>query len=162
MVHLTAGGLLFTGDVMMPYLGVPFTAEGSPEGLLDTLRSIRRLAPRRLIQGHTTLTETFTIETLTGLEPGLTELHDLALARIGENTPLPNILDLGYLPALLRDHPAAVVPYLVSRDNFIARLSHQSTGYWQPDGQGSIRGARKKKQKRLTCQPRKGRTVRHR
>jgi len=66
----------------------------------------------------------------------LTELHDLALARIGENTPLPNILDLGYLPALLRDHPAAVVPYLVSRDDFIARLYHQRTGYWQPDGQG--------------------------
>jgi glyoxylase-like metal-dependent hydrolase (beta-lactamase superfamily II) len=105
MVHLPAGGLLFTGDVMMPYLGVPSTAEGSPEGLLDTLRSIRQLAPRRLIQGHTTLTETFTIETLTGLEPALTELHDLALTRIGENTPLPNILDLGYLPALLRHHP---------------------------------------------------------
>ena len=136
MVHLPAGGLLFTGDALMPYLGVPFTAEGSPEGLLDTLRSIRQLAPRRLIQGHTTLTENFTIETLTGLEPALTELHDLALARIGENMPLPNILDIGYLPALLRDHPAAVVPYLVNRDDFIARLYHQRTRYWQPDGQG--------------------------
>jgi hypothetical protein len=37
---------------------------------------------------------------------------------------------------LLRDHPVAVVPYLVSRDVFIARLHHQSTGYWKPDGQG--------------------------
>ena len=45
MVYLPASGLLFTGDVMMPYLGVPFTAEGSPEGLLDTLRYIRELAP---------------------------------------------------------------------------------------------------------------------
>jgi hypothetical protein len=63
-------------------------------------------------------------------------LYEFALARIGENTPLPNILDLGYLPALLRDHPAVVVPYLVSRDDFIARLYHQRTGYWQPDGQG--------------------------
>jgi len=136
MVYLPASGLLFTGDVMMPYLGVPFTAEGSPEGLLNTLRYIRELAPRQLIQGHTTLTETFTIEALTGLEPALTELHEFALARIGENMPLPNILDVGYLPALLRDHPAAVVPYLVTRDDFIARLYHQRTGYWQPDGQG--------------------------
>jgi hypothetical protein len=32
--------------------------------------------------------------------------------------------------------PAAVAPYLVSRDDFIARLYHQRTGYWQPDGQG--------------------------
>ena len=136
MVHLPASGLLFTGDVMMPYLGVPFTAEGSPEGLLETLRYIRELAPRQLIAGHTTLTENFTIETLTGLEPALTELHEFALARIGKNMPLPDILDLGYLPALLRDHPAAVVPYLVSRDGFIARLYHQRAGYWQPDGQG--------------------------
>jgi glyoxylase-like metal-dependent hydrolase (beta-lactamase superfamily II) len=136
MVHLPASGLLFTGDVMMPYLGVPFTAEGSPEGLLETLRYIRELAPRQLIEGHTTLTENFTIETLTGLEPALTELYEFALARIGENMPLPNILDLGYLPALLQDHPAAVVPYLVSRDDFTARLYHQRTGYWQPDGQG--------------------------
>jgi glyoxylase-like metal-dependent hydrolase (beta-lactamase superfamily II) len=136
MVHLPASELLFTGDALMPYLGVPFTAEGSPEGLLETQRSIRELAPRQLIAGHTTLTENFTIGALTGLEPALTELHEFALARIGENMPLPHILDLGYLPALLRDHPAAVVPYLVSRDNFIARLYHQRSGYWQPDGQG--------------------------
>src|SRR6266700_748547 len=136
MVHLPASGLLFTGDVMMPYLGAPFTAEGSPEGLLETLRYIRELAPRQLIQGHTTLTENFTIEALAGLEPALTELHEFALARIGENMTLPHILDLGYLPALLRDHPAAVVPYLVCRDHFVARLYHQRTGYWQPDGQG--------------------------
>src|SRR5712691_8634760 len=136
MVHLPATGLLFTGDVMMPYLGAPFTAEGSPEGLLETLRYIRDLAPRQLIQGHITLTQNFTIEALAGLEPALTELHEFALARLGENMTLPHILDLGYLPALLRDHPAAVVPYLVCRDHFIARLYHQRTGYWQPDGQG--------------------------
>jgi glyoxylase-like metal-dependent hydrolase (beta-lactamase superfamily II) len=136
MVHLPASGLLFTGDVMMPYVGVPFDAEGSPEGLLDTMRYIRELAPRQLIAGHTTLTENFTIEALAGLEPALTELREFALAQIAENRPLPRILDLGYLPAVLRDHPAAVVPYLVSRDDFIARLYHQRTGYWQPDGHG--------------------------
>ena len=136
MVYLPASGLLFAGDVMMPYVGVPFTAVGSPEGLLETLRYILELAPRRLIEGHTTLTENFTIEALSGLEPALTELHEFALARIEEDMTLPHLLDLGYLPSLLRDHPAAVVPYLVCRDGFIARLYHQRTGYWQPDGQG--------------------------
>jgi glyoxylase-like metal-dependent hydrolase (beta-lactamase superfamily II) len=136
MVYLPSSGLLFTGDVMMPYVGVPFDAEGSPEGLLDAMRDIRELAPRQLIHGHTTLTENFTIEALAGLEPALTELREFALARIGENMTLPHILDLGYLPASLRDHPTAVVPYLVGRDCFIARLYHQRTGYWQPDGHG--------------------------
>jgi glyoxylase-like metal-dependent hydrolase (beta-lactamase superfamily II) len=136
MVYLPASGVLLVGDVLMPYLGVPFFPEGSPEGLLYALRYIHELAPRQLIEGHTTLTENFTIEAVAGLEPSLTELHEFALVRIGENMPLPHLLDIGYLPALLRDHPAAVVPYLVTRDNFIARLYHQHTGYWQPDGQG--------------------------
>jgi glyoxylase-like metal-dependent hydrolase (beta-lactamase superfamily II) len=136
MVYLPASGLLFAGDVLMPYLGVPFTDEGSPEGLLQTMRYIRTLAPRQLIAGHTTLTDNFTIDALTGLEPALTELHEFALERIGENMPLPRILDLAHLPASLRDHPAAVVAYLVTRDSFVARLHHQRTGYWQTDGQG--------------------------
>jgi hypothetical protein len=46
------------------------------------------------------------------------------------------VLAVRDLPAVLRDHPAAVAPYLVSREDFIARLYHQRTGYWQPDGQG--------------------------
>jgi glyoxylase-like metal-dependent hydrolase (beta-lactamase superfamily II) len=136
MVYLPASGVLFAGDVLMPYLGVPFFAEGSPEGLLATLRAIRELAPRQLIEGHTTLTESFTIEAVAGLEPALTELYGFVLARIGETMALPHILDRGYLPAVLRNHPTAVVPYLVTRDNFIARLYHQRTGYWQLDGEG--------------------------
>ena len=136
MVYLPASGLLFVGDVIMPYLGVPYTPEGSPEGLLEALRYINELAPRQLLAGHTTLTDNFTIEALAGLEEALSELHEFTLDRIGENTLLPHILDLVYLPASLRDHPAAVIAYLVSRDCFIARLYHQRTGYWQPDGQG--------------------------
>jgi glyoxylase-like metal-dependent hydrolase (beta-lactamase superfamily II) len=136
MVYLPGSGLLFAGDVMMPYVGVPFDGEGSPEGLLDAMRCIRELAPRQLIAGHTTLTENFTIEALAGLEPALTELREFALARISENVALPAILDAGYLPDLLRDHPTAIVPYLVGRDCFIARLYHQRTGYWGPDAQG--------------------------
>jgi hypothetical protein len=100
------------------------------------MRYIRELAPRQLIEGHTTLTDNFTIDALAGLEEALTELHAFALDRIGENMPLPLILDHAYLPVSLRDHPIAALPYLVSRDCFIARLYHQRTGYWGTDGQG--------------------------
>ena len=41
MVHLPASGVLFTGDVMMPYLGAPFFAEGSPR------RTARRASTHR-------------------------------------------------------------------------------------------------------------------
>jgi glyoxylase-like metal-dependent hydrolase (beta-lactamase superfamily II) len=136
MVHLPASGVLFAGDLLMPYLGQPFTAEGSPEGLLGALAFIGRLRPRVLIQGHATLTELFTAEAIAGLEAALTQLHGEVLDSIREGRTLPDILQEASLPAVLREHPAAVVPYLVIRDHFTERLYHQRTGYWQPDGTG--------------------------
>jgi glyoxylase-like metal-dependent hydrolase (beta-lactamase superfamily II) len=136
MIHLPASGVLFTGDVMMPYLGQPFADEGSPEGFLETLAFIGRLRPRLLIHGHPTLTETFTAEAVAGLEAALTQLHGEVLAGLRDGRLLPDILAAASLPEILREHPAAVVPYLVTRDHFTERLYHQRTGYWQPDGTG--------------------------
>jgi glyoxylase-like metal-dependent hydrolase (beta-lactamase superfamily II) len=136
MVHLPASGVLFAGDVLMPYLGQPFAGEGSPDGLLETLAFIGRLRPRLLIQGHSTLTELFTAEAVTGLEAALTKLRGEVLDSIRDGRTLPDILAAASLPAVLREHPAAVLPYLVIRDHFTERLYHQRTGYWQPDGTG--------------------------
>ena len=136
MIHLPASGVLFTGDVMMPYLGQPFASEGSPEGLLETLAFIGSLRPRLLIHGHSTLTEQFTAEAVAGLKAALTQLYDEVLDGIRDGRALPDILQEASLPAVLRDHPTAVVPYLVIRDHFTERLYHQRTGYWQPDGRG--------------------------
>ena len=136
MVHLPASGVLFTGDVLMPYLGQPFAGEGSPEGLLAALAFIGSLRPRRLIHGHATLTELFTAEAVPGLQAALTQLHGEVLHGIRGGRTLPDILAEASLPAVLREHPAAVVPYLVTRGHFTERLYHQRTGYWQPDGTG--------------------------
>ena len=136
LAHLPASGVLFTGDVMMPYLGQPFADEGSPEGLLETLAFIGSLRPRLLIHGHPTLTEQFTAEAIPGLQAALTQLHGEVLDGIRDGRTLPDILEQASLPAVLRDHPMAVVPYLVIRDHFTERLYHQRTGYWQPDRRG--------------------------
>jgi glyoxylase-like metal-dependent hydrolase (beta-lactamase superfamily II) len=136
MVHLPASGVLFAGDVLMPYLGQPFAGEGSPGGLLQALAFIASLRPRLLIHGHATLTEQFTAGAVPGLQAALTQLQGEALDGIRDGRLLPDILEQASLPAVLRDHPTAVVPYLVTRDHFTERLYHQRTGYWQPDGQG--------------------------
>ena len=136
MVYLPASGVLFAGDVMMPYLGAPFFAEGSPDGLLAALTLITKISPRVLVHGHTTLTEVFTAETVPGLLAALTELRDTSLAGIGRGLTLTGLLRANVLPEVLREHPAAVGPYLATRDHFVQRLYHQHSGYWQPDGQG--------------------------
>jgi glyoxylase-like metal-dependent hydrolase (beta-lactamase superfamily II) len=135
-VYLPASGMLFTGDVMMPYLGAPFFAEGSPDGLIEILKFITGLRPRQLVHGHTTLTELFTSDAVNGLLPALSELHEHALAGISAGSTLTGLLDANLLPEVLREHPAAVGPYLVVRDHFLQRLHDQHTGYWQNDGQG--------------------------
>ncbi|HYB85434.1 MAG TPA: alkyl sulfatase dimerization domain-containing protein, partial [Streptosporangiaceae bacterium] len=131
-----ASGVLFAGDVMMPYLGAPFFAEGSPDGLLDTLALIAEINPRVLVHGHTLLTEQFPVDAVPGLLAALTELRDRSLAGISRGLTLTGLLKASVLPEVLREHPAAVGPYLVTRDHFVQRLYHQHTGYWQPDGQG--------------------------
>lgn len=136
MIYLPESGVLFTGDVMMPYVGAPFFAEGSPEGLLETLAFIRELQPRVLIHGHTPLTEAITIEAVPGLEASLAELRGQVMGGIREGQSLGAILDISFLPEVLRGHPKAVTPYLLTRDNFTARLYHQHTGYWKADRAG--------------------------
>lgn len=136
MVYLPDSGVLFTGDVMMPYLGAPFFAEGSPDGLLDVLRLIAEVSPRVLVHGHPVLTELFTVDTVPGLLAALTELRDSSLDRIHGGQTLAEVLDASVLPESLREHPVAVGPYLVIREHFVQRLYQQHSGYWQRDGQG--------------------------
>jgi glyoxylase-like metal-dependent hydrolase (beta-lactamase superfamily II) len=136
MVYLPGSGVLFTGDVMMPYLGAPFFAEGSPDGLLEALRLIAEVNPRVLVHGHTLLTELFTADAVPGLAAALTELRDESLAGMGRGLTLTGLLNSSVLPAVLREHPTAVGPYLAIRDHFVQRLYHQHSGYWLPDGQG--------------------------
>jgi hypothetical protein len=136
LIHLPDRGVVFTGDMIMPYLGAPFLPEGSAEGLFEAVRLTRELNPRLLIHGHPPLTDLFTIETLPGLEAALRDLHQVVVMAIGEGRTLDDVLHLNHLPGLLRDHPRAVLPYLVIRDNLIKRVYHQRTGYWKPGGEG--------------------------
>ena len=128
--------VVFTGDMSMPYLGAPFFAEGSAEGLFGAMETVMALRPRLLIHGHPGLTDTFTIEAFPGLLAALRDLDDVVRAGIADGLTLVEILQLNQLPKALKDHPLAVVPYLVTRDNFIQRVHRQRTGYWHPGAEG--------------------------
>jgi glyoxylase-like metal-dependent hydrolase (beta-lactamase superfamily II) len=136
LIHLPQRGVVFTGDMIMPYIGAPFLPEGSIEGLFEAMRLVQELNPRLLIQGHPPLTELFTVETFPALGVALRGLNDVVVAAIREGRTLTEILHLNHLPDHLRDHPSAVVPYMSIRDNLIKRLHHQRTGYWKSGGEG--------------------------
>jgi glyoxylase-like metal-dependent hydrolase (beta-lactamase superfamily II) len=136
IVHLPDREVVFTGDMSMPYLGAPFFAEGSAEGLFSAMETVLALHPRLLIHGHAGLTLNYTIEAFPGLLAALRDLHSVVLAGITDGLTLVEILRLNHLPEVLREHPTAVVPYLVTRDHFVQRVYHQRTGYWHPTGEG--------------------------
>ena len=122
--------------MFMPYFGAV-----RPRGLAGrVLRHAGRdplLGPRLLIHGHPPLTENFTIEArCPGSRRPLREFLPANAAGIGEGRPLVEILHENILPASLREHPSAVIPYLVMRENFVKRVYHQRSGYWKPDGEG--------------------------
>jgi glyoxylase-like metal-dependent hydrolase (beta-lactamase superfamily II) len=136
LVHMPSPGVVFVGDVFMPWFGAPFMPEGSVEGLLEAIERIRGLQPRLLVHGHTPLTDLFTVEALPGLEASLRELRAHVLEAVRDGRPLVEVLDDNYLPDVLRAHPAAVNPYVAMRNNLVQRMYHQRTGYWLPDGEG--------------------------
>lgn len=133
LIHLPERDIVFVGDIVMPYLGAPFIAEGSAQGLLDALHVIEDLNPALLIHGHPPLTANFTIAALTGLRPALEELYQVIRGDIAAGRTVFDILGRNHLPDVLRSHPDAVLPYILMRDNIIRRVQRQHTGYWQPD-----------------------------
>ncbi|MFI9576365.1 hypothetical protein ACIG5D_33485 [Microbispora rosea] len=112
----------------MPYLGSPTLAESSAQGLFDAMRVVMDLRPRTLIHGHPALTENHPVEAFPGLLAALRDLERITAAGISDGLTLAEILRLNHLPDVLRDHPAAVMPYLVTRDTFIQRVHRGRTG----------------------------------
>jgi glyoxylase-like metal-dependent hydrolase (beta-lactamase superfamily II) len=136
IIHLPGRQIVFTGDMNMPYLGAPFFAEGSADGLFEAMETVMALHPRLLIQGHTGLTANYTIEAFPGLLAALRDLHDTVQAAITGGSTLVEVLQLNHMPGVLKDHPSAVIPYVVTRDHLIQRIHRQRTGYWHSRGDG--------------------------
>jgi len=138
LIHLPDHGVLFVGDILMPYLGAPFIEEGSVEGLLAGIDQVVALRPRLLLHGHEPLTRLFdSTVMLADLRVQLAWLHDQVGVGMATGQTRAALQQANLVPPTLAQSPSAVhLAYLVLRENLINRLFDQGSGYWQNGLQG--------------------------
>lgn len=133
LVHMPDEGVLFVGDILMPYLGAPFVPEGSVDGLLEAINQVDRLKPEHLLHGHEPLTRLFSSTAmLNDLRAQLTWLRDEVLRAMKAGAERGVIQQANLIPPTLANSASDVhLAYLVIRENMINRLFQQNSGYWQ-------------------------------
>jgi glyoxylase-like metal-dependent hydrolase (beta-lactamase superfamily II) len=138
MIYMPAEGVMFVGDVMMPYVGSPFVEEGSLDGMFAAIDAIARRNPRILLHGHEPLTRTFNSPALLAqVRLQLAWLRDRVVEAIVHGDDRAQIQQRNLVPpGIAQAMPGSQLAYLVMRENTINRVFDQHIGYWQPDLQG--------------------------
>ena len=138
LIHMPEQGVLFVGDILMPYLGAPFVEEGSVDGLLAAIDQVHALKPRHLLHGHEPLTRIFSSTAmLDDLKVQLVWLRNEVLRAVKNGRERGAIHAANLVPPTLERSDSNVhIAYLVLRENMINRLFDQNSGYWQNGLQG--------------------------
>lgn len=138
LIDMPDQGVLFVGDIMMPYLGAPFVEEGSLDGMLAGIEQVHALKPRFLLHGHEPLTRVFSSTAmLDDLAVQLAWLRDSVLQPMQSGAERGAIHAANLVPPTLEHSDSSVhLAYLVLRGNVIDRLFDQNSGYWQNGLQG--------------------------
>jgi len=133
LVQMPDEGVLFVGDILMPYLGAPFAPEGSIDGLLQSIDQVAELHPRQLLHGHEPLTRVFaTVAMLGELQIQLAWLRDETLSLMTHGAERGAIQQANLVPPTLSASTSNVhLAYLLMRENVINRVFQQNSGYWQ-------------------------------
>jgi glyoxylase-like metal-dependent hydrolase (beta-lactamase superfamily II) len=133
LVQLPDQGVLFVGDILMPYFGAPFVEEGSIEGMLASIEQVVALEPRVILHGHEPLTRLFSSKRmLAELGPQLAWLRARILDEMAAGTERSAIHEKNLVPLSLEASGTDVhFAYLILRENLIDRLFDQHSGYWQ-------------------------------
>jgi glyoxylase-like metal-dependent hydrolase (beta-lactamase superfamily II) len=138
LIHMPEQGVLFVGDILMPYFGAPFAEEGSPEGMLAAIEQVSALKPRLLLHGHEPLTRVFdSTAMLDDLRVQLAWLREEVLREMARGSERGAIQQANLVPPTLERSPSSVhLAYLLMREHMINRLYDQHSGYWQNGLQG--------------------------
>jgi glyoxylase-like metal-dependent hydrolase (beta-lactamase superfamily II) len=138
LIYMPEEKVMFMGDVIMPYLGAPFSEEGDLQGLLDTIDLVVTRNPQHLLHGHEALTRQFTSPLiLSHLKTDLAWLRDQVLAAVRRGDERAAIHQSNLIPPdFLATQPDAYEPYYILREHVIDRIYDQHVGYWEANLQG--------------------------
>jgi glyoxylase-like metal-dependent hydrolase (beta-lactamase superfamily II) len=138
LIHLPQKRIVFTGDMIMPYIGAPVVSEGSVDGLIQAMDILQSLKPKRLFHGHDGINRVFRQDmTLVGLAPALRWLKAQTLRLIDRRVSRARIHHLNLIPkAIIKRNPKLGFAYMIIRENVINRVFDDRVGYWQADMTG--------------------------
>jgi glyoxylase-like metal-dependent hydrolase (beta-lactamase superfamily II) len=138
LIYLPDEKMMFMGDVIMPYIGAPFAAEGDLEGLFDAIDVIVSRNPQYLLHGHEPLTRNFSSTLiLSHLKTDLAWLQEQVVIAIRRGEDRAAIHEANLIPpGFLVTQPDAHLPYYILREHVIDRIYDQNVGYWQANLQG--------------------------
>ncbi len=138
LVHVPELGVLFVGDVFMPYFGTPFSEDGNVDGMLSSIATIQKIDPKILLHGHEPLTRLFSSMRMLGdLAGSVGWLRDQVMQAITSGQTREGIHRANLVaPMLERSKTDVHIAYLIMRENLINRLFDQLSGYWQNGFEG--------------------------
>jgi glyoxylase-like metal-dependent hydrolase (beta-lactamase superfamily II) len=138
LIYLPDERVMFMGDVIMPYLGAPFTDEGDLPGLFDAIDAVVSRNPQHLLHGHEPITRVFSTPLiLSHVKTDLAWLREQVLTAVRRGDERAAIHQLNLIPPdLLARQPDAYQPYLILREHVVDRLYDQNVGYWEANLQG--------------------------
>jgi glyoxylase-like metal-dependent hydrolase (beta-lactamase superfamily II) len=138
MISMPDAGVMFVGDVFMPYLGAPFVEEGNLDGMFQAIDIIARKNPQTLLHGHEPLTRVFHSPALLAeVRTQLSWLQGRVVEAIEQGQERAAIQQRNLVPpGITKQSAGAQLAYLVLRENVINRIYDQHVGYWQANLEG--------------------------
>ncbi len=136
LIHMPDVGVVFVGDVMMPYFGEPWMEEGDVDGALASMDTILSLEPRHVLHGHLGLTWMYGTKEIAVVREAFAWLIDAARLHISHGRSAKDIVRLNLVPPGLQNHPEAFIGYVTGRKHLIARIADQELGIWQENATG--------------------------
>ena len=128
---------VFAGDVLMPFFGEPWTQQGHPREVLQTIDTMIALDATHILHGH---------RGITAIYPDTASLavyRDAHAWLVDTITPLfetghsaEEIIRMNLIPPSLAGHEAAYMGYLSPRNHLIRRIGDTLTGIWRADSTG--------------------------